>query len=188
MVISNGNIGKIRSGIMLNCFDKGEIHMNGDIAIKRCTITDKMYRGVPKQNYYPFSQAWEQYCQDGFVYGSLVVAHNKYYICVTALCCVNSFINNGIASMIEIEPETIGRNTWLSDTDGKMIFEGDILHVSSGKHKYDFITQVGNRDSFISGLYVDGEFEDGSDWTEVGLAMAEWREEGATIKIVGDKK
>ena len=87
--------------------------MNGDIAIKRCTITDKMYRGVRLGN----------------------------------------------------RSKTI------------------ILFL-----KYDFITQVGNRDSFISGLYVDGEFEDGSDWTEVGLAMAEWREEGATIKIVGDKK
>ena len=117
-----------------------KITANGDIAIKRCTITDKMYRGVPKKNYYPFSQAWEQHCQDGFVYGSLVVTNGKCYICVSALCCANSFINNGVTSMIEVEPETIGRNTLCKDTDDTTIFEGDILHVSSDEHKYDYET------------------------------------------------
>ena len=64
-----------------------------------------LYRGKPKSkyDYHFFSQSWKDNCRDGFVYGSLVVNKNRdlgdrYYICVTALCSINSCVNNGMTS------------------------------------------------------------------------------------------
>ena len=100
-----------------------------------------LYRGKPKSkyDYHFFSQSWKDNCRDGFVYGSLVVNKNRdlgdrYYICVTALCSINSCVNNGMTSMIEVVPETVGEYTTLNDKNGRMIFEGDIV-----KHMQDDI-------------------------------------------------
>lgn len=100
-----------------------------------------LFRGKPKNegDYYFFLQAWKDNCKDGFVYGSLVVNKNRdlgvrYYICVTALCSINSCVNNGVTSMIEVIPETIGQYTGLNDKKRKMLFEGDIVRVKRFKN------------------------------------------------------
>ena len=90
-----------------------------------------LFRGKPKNeaDYQLFSQTWKDNCKDGFVYGSLVVIKKKVYICVSGLCQKNSLINNGITTMIEVIPETVGQYTGLTDIYGMKNFEGDIINV-----------------------------------------------------------
>lgn len=101
-----------------------------------------LFRGIPKDDTtrHFFSDIWKDNCEGSFVYGSLIVSKDRYYICVSALCKINSCINNGMISMIEVIPETVGQYTGLTDKEGKKIFEGDIVKAE------EFI-------STVNGLY-----------------------------------
>lgn len=102
-------------------------------------MRESVFRGKPKNEaeYEALRELCEDDCESGFVYGSLVVSHGKYYIC-TEIIRVRSGIWNYITTAIEVIPETVGEYTTLTDKNDRMIFEGDIVTMpkyGGGRHR-----------------------------------------------------
>lgn len=81
-----------------------------------------LFRGKPKDKDCRIFKNLQIHTQDGFIYGSLIVQDDVYYICTSAIKINKSYINNGLVTMIEVEPETVGQYTALTDKNGKKIF------------------------------------------------------------------
>lgn len=146
-----------------------------------------LYRGKPlRKEDYMLNENMQYsvgYFKDGFVYGSLIVKHDKYFICVgVAGVLLNSLVNNATATLIEVIPETVGEYTNLTDCHDKKIFEGDILNVINPDDDYDYITKVYFE---CNTLCVDVEGQD-YDYTSIGFAVEIWDDECDRVEVIGN--
>lgn len=85
-----------------------------------------LFRGKPTERFADYPTLRPDLFRDGWVYGSLVVCEDRYYICTHAECSNRTIISNAHGTMIEVIPETVGEFTGLHDIHGKRIFEGDV--------------------------------------------------------------
>lgn len=94
-----------------------------------------VFRGKPvnKAIYTNFEKKFKNasFFSNGFVFGSLVIYENKYYICLNIKLNMSGIIfnsneSNMTATMIEVIPETVSQFTgkYINNT---RIFDGDIL-------------------------------------------------------------
>jgi uncharacterized phage protein (TIGR01671 family) len=99
-------------------------------------IPTKIFRGKAKDknDYYFLSQAFPEKCKNGFIYGQLIIdeRQNRYYICASIIATMNCTIANGTVTVIEVIPETIGKDVCLADKNSRKIFEHDVCRVCLG--------------------------------------------------------
>lgn len=94
-----------------------------------------LFRGKPVERFITQMRITNQWDENGFVYGSLIVSEDRCYICTYAECTMNTIIGNGHATMVEVIPETVGQFTGMTNKNGVKIFEGDIVEIG-GQRPY----------------------------------------------------
>lgn len=143
-----------------------------------------VFRGKPKnkKDYELYEGIHKDNCKNGFIYGSLVIRGNQYYICVNVPFLENTYEIFSNVTLFEVIPETVGEYTELKDKNGKRIFEGDILKVKSYDYDYEYLTKVYCN---YHVLCVDVYGQD-YDFTAIGFADDVWYDECCEIKVIGN--
>lgn len=85
-------------------------------------MVDFNYRAKPS-SYYPDVD------ERGYVKGNIIISGESYYICNYERS------DDKVASFIEVESETIQKSLAMNDSEGREIFEGDVLMKTSGDSK-----------------------------------------------------
>jgi hypothetical protein len=88
-----------------------------------------LFRGKPTERFADFKMLRPDLFEGDWVYGSLIVCEERYYICTYAACSNRTIINNAYGTMVEVIPETVGQFTGMHNGNWTKIFEGDILDI-----------------------------------------------------------
>jgi hypothetical protein len=96
-------------------------------------MKDYTYRGIPVERHkwiYDLYKDIDEHFANGFVYGSLIQDKGRCFIAVSAMARTNEYSNNGVASLVEVEPSTVGMYMMCIDKHANLIFEGDIVRYT----------------------------------------------------------
>ena len=75
-----------------------------------------MFKGIPVDRFKWIlifnDPVWKNYRACGYVYGSLVEDRGRCYISISAQARGSSCLNNGITTMVEVEPNSVQQTTY----------------------------------------------------------------------------
>ena len=103
-----------------------------------------LFRGKPTERFADFKLFRPDIFEGDWVYGSLVICDDRYYICTYAECSNRTTVFNGSATMVEVRPETVGQFTGMLDKNDKKIFEGDIVRAKMDYGPAGFLDAIVN--------------------------------------------
>ena len=92
-----------------------------------------LFRGKPVERFkdiFAFPEVWGDNIQCGLVIGSLVVDGDRYYIAKSGVANCRQLTTNGITTMVEVIPETVGQCTGIPDGNNRKMYDGDICCFS----------------------------------------------------------
>lgn len=85
-------------------------------------------------NYSEWEFIYPDKFKDGYVYGQLIECKNKSFICISLVGANNrTLVNNTIATMVEVIPESICEYTGVQDKNKVKIFENDYVSTEYGR-------------------------------------------------------